>query len=56
MIGKLTKSEAWKDSDPERTGLLLHPRYSSRDFVRIHKISAELPHWSKLEPRNPIGP
>jgi hypothetical protein len=30
MIGKLSKSEAWKQSDPDRLRLLLHPRYSSR--------------------------
>jgi hypothetical protein len=30
MIGKLPKSEAWKQSDTDRLGLLLHPRYSSR--------------------------
>jgi hypothetical protein len=33
MIGKLPKSEAWKQSDPNRPGLLLHPRYSSRDSL-----------------------
>jgi hypothetical protein len=56
MIGKLPKSEGWKQSDPDRPGLLLHPRYSSRDFVGIHRILAELRHSSKLEPRNPVGP
>jgi hypothetical protein len=33
MIGKLPKSEAWKQSDPDRPGLLLHPRYWSRDSL-----------------------
>jgi hypothetical protein len=33
MIGKLTKSEVWKQSDPDRLGLLLHPRYLSRDYL-----------------------
>jgi hypothetical protein len=33
MIGKLPKSEAWKESDPDRPGLLLHQRYSSRDSL-----------------------
>jgi hypothetical protein len=57
MIGKLPKSEAWKQSDPDRPGLLLHPRYSSRDsLISIHRILAKLPHLSKLEPRNPVGP
>jgi hypothetical protein len=27
-----------------------------RLYVKIHRILAELPHSSKLEPRNPIGP
>jgi hypothetical protein len=57
MIGKLLKSEAWKQSDPDRPGLLLHPRYSSRDsLVGIHRIPVELPHLTKLESRNPVGP
>jgi hypothetical protein len=56
MMGKLSKSEAWKQSDPDRPGLLLYPRYSSRDSVRIHRIPAELPHSIKLEPRNPVRP
>jgi hypothetical protein len=38
MIGKLPKSEAWKQSDPDRPGLLLHARYSSILFVGIHRI------------------
>jgi hypothetical protein len=33
MMGKLFKSEAWKQSDPDRPGLLPHPRYSSRDSL-----------------------
>jgi hypothetical protein len=33
MIGKLSKSEAWKQSDLDRPGLLLYPRYSSRDSL-----------------------
>jgi hypothetical protein len=33
MIDKLLKSEPWKQSDPDRPGLLLHPRYSSRDSL-----------------------
>jgi hypothetical protein len=56
VIGKLPKSEAWKYSDPDRPGLLLHPRYSSRDSVEIHMILAELSHSSKLELRNPVEP
>jgi hypothetical protein len=56
MIGKLPKSEAWKKSDLDRLGLLLHSRYSSRDSVRIHRIPTELLHSSKLEPRNHVRP
>jgi hypothetical protein len=33
MMGKLPKSVAWKQSDPDRPGLLLHVRYSSRDSL-----------------------
>jgi hypothetical protein len=33
MIDKLLKSEAWKQSDSDRSRLLLHPRYSSRDSL-----------------------
>jgi hypothetical protein len=33
MIGKLPKFEAWKEGDPDRLELLLHPRYSSRDSL-----------------------
>jgi hypothetical protein len=33
MIDKLPKSEAWKQRDPDRSGLLLHPRYLSRDCM-----------------------
>jgi hypothetical protein len=49
MICKLPKSEAWKQSDPDRMGLLLHSRYSCRDSL-LESIVAELPHLSKLEP------
>jgi hypothetical protein len=56
MIGKLPKSESWKQSDHDRPGSLHHLRYSSRDSVIIHRILAEIPHSSKLEPRNPVGP
>jgi hypothetical protein len=56
MMGKLPKFEAWKKSDPDRPGVLPHPRYSSRLSVRIHRIPAELPQSSKLEPRNTVGP
>jgi hypothetical protein len=56
MVGKLHKSEAWKQSDPDRPGLLLHLRYLSRDSIRIHRIPAELLHSSKLGLRNTIGP
>jgi hypothetical protein len=56
MIGTLPKFDAWKQIDPDRLGLLLHPTYLSRDSVRIHRILVELPHSSKLEPRNPVGP
>jgi hypothetical protein len=52
MMGKLPKSETWKQSDSDRPGLLPHPRYSSRDYIGIHRILAELPHLSNLEPRN----
>jgi hypothetical protein len=55
MMGKLPKSEAWKQSDPDRPGLLPQPRYSSRLSIRIHRIQIELPHSSKLELRNSIG-
>jgi hypothetical protein len=33
MIGKLPKSEAWKQSDPNRPGHRLHPRYSSGESL-----------------------
>jgi hypothetical protein len=33
MIGKLCKSDAWRQSDPDRPGLLPHPRYSSGDSI-----------------------
>jgi hypothetical protein len=33
MVGKLSKSGPWKQSDPDRPGLLLHPRYSSIDSL-----------------------
>jgi hypothetical protein len=56
MIGNLPKSKAWKQSDPDRLRLLLHPRYSSRDSIRIYRIPAEPPHLSKLEPRNLVRP
>jgi hypothetical protein len=56
MMGKLPKSEAWKQSDFDRLRLLLHPRYLSRHSIKIHRIPTELPHSSKLETRNPIGP
>jgi hypothetical protein len=47
MLGKLPKSEAWKQSDPK----VLEQRLS----VGIHRIPAELPHSSKLELRNEEG-
>jgi hypothetical protein len=56
MMDKLPKSEAWKQSDPERLVILTHPRYSSRDSIKIRMIPVELPHSRKLELRNPIGP
>jgi hypothetical protein len=56
MMGKLPKSEAWKHSDPDRSGLLSHLRYSSRDSLSKSIGLAELPHSSKLEPRNHVGP
>jgi hypothetical protein len=34
----------------------IHLRESSRDSIRIHRILVELPHLSKLELRNPVGP
>jgi hypothetical protein len=33
MMGKLPKSEAWKQSDLGRLRLLLYPRYSSKDSL-----------------------
>jgi hypothetical protein len=39
MIGKLPKSEAWKQSDSDRPGLLLHPMYSSRDSMDSDRAS-----------------
>jgi hypothetical protein len=42
--------------DPDRPGLLLDPRYWSKESVGIHRILVELPHSSKLELRNPIRP
>jgi hypothetical protein len=33
MMGKLPKSEVWKQSDPDRLGLLLYPWYLSRDSL-----------------------
>jgi hypothetical protein len=56
MTDKLPKSEAWKQSDPDRLGLLLHPRYLSKDSVGIHRIPVELLHLSKLESKNPVRP
>jgi hypothetical protein len=56
MMGKLPKSEAWKQSDPDRPTFLLHPRYSSGHSIRIRRIPAELSHSSKLELRNPVIP
>jgi hypothetical protein len=45
MIGKLPKSEAWKQSDPDRPGLLLHPSYSSRDsLLEFEQTRAEKPY------------
>jgi hypothetical protein len=55
-MGKLPKSGEWKQSDPDRAGLLPHPRYSSRDSIEIRRIPTELPHSSKLEPKNPARP
>jgi hypothetical protein len=56
MMMKLPKCKAWKQSDPYSLGLLLHPRYSSRDSVGIRMILTELPHSSKLDLRNLVGP
>jgi hypothetical protein len=56
MMFKLPKSEAWKQSDLDRLGLLPHLRYSSKDSVEICRIPMKLPHSSKLDPRNPVGP
>jgi hypothetical protein len=37
MMGKLPKSKAWKQSDPDKTRLLLHPRYLSRNSTcQVH--------------------
>jgi hypothetical protein len=55
MIGKLPKSEAWKQSDPNRPGVLLLV-LEQRLAVEIHRIPTELPHSSKLEPRNLVAP
>jgi hypothetical protein len=35
MIGKLPKNEAWKQINPNKLGLLPHPRYSSRDALSV---------------------
>jgi hypothetical protein len=40
MMGKLPKSEARKQSDPDRLVLLLHPRYSSIDSLSKSIASA----------------
>jgi hypothetical protein len=55
MIGKLPKFEAWKQSDPDRLGLLLHPRYLSRDSIGIHRIPIELPHMRYEEGSQQAG-
>jgi hypothetical protein len=55
-MGKLPKSKARKQSDPDRPGLLPHTRYLSKDSVRMQRIPVELPYSSKLELRNPVGP
>jgi hypothetical protein len=58
-MDKLPKFEAWKQSDPDRPGHLPHLRYSSRyslsEFITHPRNLTELPHSSKLEPRNPVG-
>jgi hypothetical protein len=57
MMGKISKSEAWNLSDPDRLGLLPHPKVlNHRLSIRICRILAELSHSSKLEPRNLVGP
>jgi hypothetical protein len=45
MIGKLPKSEAWKQSDPNRLGLLLHPRYSSRVSHPVFKAKPKCSYY-----------
>jgi hypothetical protein len=56
VIGKLSNSEAWKQSDPDRPGLLLHPRYWRRDSLSesigfnraftLEQTRAEKPYWT----------
>jgi hypothetical protein len=42
---------------PRQVGTPNTPKVlEQRHLVKIHRIPTELPHLSKLEPRNPIGP
>jgi hypothetical protein len=58
-MGKLPKSEAWKQSDPDRPGLLPHPRYSSklesRNPIGPWRIPAELQRSSYEEGSGQAG-
>jgi hypothetical protein len=57
MMGKLPKSKAWKQSDPDRPGLLSHPRYLSRDSLSKSVGFQQSFHYSsKLELRKSVGP
>jgi hypothetical protein len=64
MIGKLPKSEASKQSDPDRLGLLLHPRHSSklepRNPIEHRRTPTKLPRPSyedgSQQARRPFGP
>jgi hypothetical protein len=57
MMGKLPKSMAWNQSDPDRLGSPTSPKVlKQRLSVKICRISVELSHSSKLELRNPVGP
>jgi hypothetical protein len=54
---KLPKSEAWKQSDPDRPGTPTTPMVLEQKLsVRILWIPVELLYSSKLELRNHVGP
>jgi hypothetical protein len=59
MMGKLPKSKAWKQSDPDRPRLLLHPRHSNklepRNSVGPRRIPVELLRSSYEEGYRHVG-